>query len=165
MTSPRGLAWAASAPAALARGLGVMAGLAQALPVRLVPEQERVATVRHHMVDHGRGHHASLSSAGSAQRALRQEGCPGPAPAGTITSACRARPLPVQLSLHRRRAPRPWRTVHGRLRGQRRLQHAETRRGHAGRAVGHTLQACKKATACDVQMSTILNVQSVCLRA
>ena len=45
---------AASAPAALARGLGVMAALAHALPVRPVPEQHLVAAMGHDMVDHGR---------------------------------------------------------------------------------------------------------------
>ena len=59
------------------------------------------------------------------QRVPRQERGPGPAPARTVAPARRARPLPVQLALHLRRAAHPCRTVHGRLDGQRRLHKAK----------------------------------------
>jgi hypothetical protein len=111
----------AHAPAALTRGLGVVAAFAGGSPVALVPEQPLVAAMRRHVVDHRRRHHAPLGLACRAQRVLRQKGGPGPAPTGTVAPAGRARPLAVQRALHLRRALRPRRTVHGRLRGQRRL--------------------------------------------
>jgi hypothetical protein len=105
----------ASAPAPLAGGLGVMTGLASRRPVGFVPEKLLVATVRHDMVHHGRRHHAPQGLAGGTQRVARQEDSSGPAPARTVAAACRARPLPVQRPLHRRRALRPQRSVQGRL--------------------------------------------------
>ena len=63
--------------------------------------------------------------AGGTQRMLCQERGAGPAPAGTIAATRRARALPVQLRLDYRRTPRPWWTVHGRLRGQRQLRKAK----------------------------------------
>jgi hypothetical protein len=134
MTSPPGSSgtWAAPPPAALARGLGVMAGLAQGSPVRLVPEQDLISAVRHDVVDHRRRHHAALRAAGGAKRVKRQEGSARSSPARTVASSRRARTLAAQLAFHLCRASRPAWTVHGRLRGQRRLQYAKTRRGHAG---------------------------------
>jgi hypothetical protein len=99
-----------------------MAGLAQALPVALVPEQDRIATVRHDVVHHRRGLQAPCLSARHAQRVAGKVCGPGPAPAGTVASARRARALPVDL----RRALRPRLTVHGRFRGQRRLHTTTT---------------------------------------
>jgi hypothetical protein len=113
MTSPpRGVA--ASTPAALARGLRIVAGLAGGSPVALVPEQPLVATVRHDMVDHGRRHHAPLGLAGGTQWVLREERRPCAAPARTVASACRARPLLVQLPFHCRRAAPARRAMHRR---------------------------------------------------
>jgi hypothetical protein len=114
-----------AAPAPFARGFRVVTRLAQALPVGLVPKPLGVAAVGSSMVDHGRLHDTPLRPAGGAQRVLRQEGGPCPAPARTVAPACRARPLPVQLPLHLRRAAHPDRTVHGRLHGQRRLHKAK----------------------------------------
>jgi hypothetical protein len=71
-----------SAPAALACGLGIMAGLAGRRPVGLVPEQPLVATVRHDMIDHGRRHHTPLSPARGAERVLHQVGSPRPGASG-----------------------------------------------------------------------------------
>jgi hypothetical protein len=113
MTSPRGLL--RSAPAALARRLGVMAGLARGRPVTFVPEQPLVAPMRHDVVDPRSRNQAALDPAGRAQRVLRQEGGACPAPARTVASACCARPLPVQRPLHLDRVPEPRRTVHGRF--------------------------------------------------
>jgi hypothetical protein len=108
---------AASAPAALTRGLGIMAALAQRRPIRFVPEQPVVASVRHDMVDRRRRLEAPLGLAPHAERMTRQVGRPGSAPAGTVAPARRARALPVQLRLDRRRAPRPRWTVRRRLDG------------------------------------------------
>jgi hypothetical protein len=104
LTGPPGVR---SAPAALARRLGIVAGLAGGRPVGLVPEQALVAPMRHHVVDHSRRHHAALASAGRAQRVLRQEGGPCPAPARTVSPARCAWPLSVQRPLHLRRAAHP----------------------------------------------------------
>ena len=128
MTSPRGPSGIgrSSAPAALARGLGVMAGLAQRSPVAPRP---RTASGRRDAARHGRppsparARPAAWHGTHSGWRA--RYGGPGPAPAGTVAPARRARALPVQLALHRRRALRPRRTVHGRLRGQRRLRNTK----------------------------------------
>ena len=120
--APRISASAASAPAALARRLGVMAALARRSPVALVPEQLQITSVGHHVVDHRRRLEAVLSPAGDAQRVACQVCSPRPPPAGAVASARRARPLPIQVALDLRRAPHPRWTVHGRLRGQRRLR-------------------------------------------
>jgi hypothetical protein len=65
--------------------------------------------VRHHMVDHGRRHHAPLAPACGAQGLLRQEGSPCLAPARPVASACRARPPrgPAPASPPPRSAPLP----------------------------------------------------------
>src|SRR5688500_7820468 len=106
MTSPRVLgaaaASAASAPAPLARGLGVMAALAQPLPVRLVPEQLLIAAVRHDMVDRRRGLYAPLGLAPHTERMTRQVGSSRTPPAWAVAPARGARPLPVPLRFDRR---------------------------------------------------------------
>jgi hypothetical protein len=109
-----------------------MARLAERSPIRLVPEQLLITSVRHDMVDDGRRHHAPLGLACSAKRVPRQEGSPSPAPARAISSACGAQTLAVQRALHIRSAREPRRTVHARLRGQRRLRFEKQRGG--GRA-------------------------------
>jgi hypothetical protein len=102
-----------------------MAEFAHALPVGLVPEQDRIATVRHEVVDHRRGLETASLLARHTQRVAGEVRGPGPAPTGTVASPCRARPLAVQRPLHLRRAAHPRRTVHGRLRRQRRLHKAK----------------------------------------
>ena len=104
---PGGLGLGASAPAALARGLGVVAGLAQPLPSCSRP---RTASGRRGAARRGRPPSPARCVPGlarHAQRVPRQERGPSPAPARTIASARCARTLPVQLPLHLRRAPRP----------------------------------------------------------
>ena len=54
--------------AVLAAGFPVMAGLAQRLPVALVPEQFRITPVGHDVVDHRCGDIPSISLAFSTQR-------------------------------------------------------------------------------------------------
>jgi hypothetical protein len=99
------------------------------------PRTGAITAVRHDMVDHGRGNHVTLDLAGGTQRVPRQEGGPGPPPAGTVAPACRTRALPLQLRFDHRRAPRPERTVHRRLRRQRRLTTSKNppQRSGAGR--------------------------------
>ena len=157
MTSPRGPL--RSAPAALARGLPRHdRACTGRRPVGLVPEQPPVATMRHHMVDHGRRHHAPLGPAGGAERVLRQEGGPCPAPARTVAPARCARPLPVQRPLHLRRAPEPRRTVHRRLRRATAAPHSKTRRGHAGRAVETHLRVYHQTISCEPHCQTTNDV-------
>ena len=94
----------ASAPAALARGLGIVAPLAQRSPIRLVPEQLLVTSVRHDMVDHRRRLDPLCRRAPYAQRVASEIPPPRPAPAGAIAPARCARTPPLQLRLDRRRA-------------------------------------------------------------
>ena len=95
-----------------------------------------------------------LRPAGGAQRVARQECGACPAPAGAVASACRARPLPVQLALHRRCALHSRRTVHRRLHGQRRLHKAKPAAVPRGGLSRHTLRAWAKTTSCLLHVSS-----------
>jgi hypothetical protein len=64
----------------------VVARLAQALPVRLVPEQHQVATVRDDMIDARRCNRKSLPLAISAKRMLPQETSARRSPASTVVT-------------------------------------------------------------------------------
>ena len=87
---------------------------------------------------------------GSTQRMTRQERGPGPAPAGTVAPARRARPLPVQLPLHLRRAAHPAGRCTGGFEGNGGSSKAKTRRGSPGRAVEtHSSSLCQETTCCD----------------
>src|ERR1700739_662232 len=61
----------------------VVAVVAQRLPVLLVPEQPRVALVRHDVVDHGSGRDKAATIAIGAKR--------------TLTQVCNAALLPAQV--------------------------------------------------------------------
>jgi hypothetical protein len=89
------------------------------LPVRAVPEQDRITPVRHDMVDHDGTLQPSLGSACDAKRIALEEPPTGPPPAGAVAPTCRTWTLPLQLRLDRHRAARPERTVHRRLPRQR----------------------------------------------
>jgi hypothetical protein len=123
---------ASSAPAALARGLGIMTALAGRSPAALIPEQPLIAPVRGHVVDHDRELQAPLGATPRAQRIARKVGRPRPPPPHTVAARRRARALPVQRLLDVRRAPHPRWAMHRRLRGHWELRTTKPRRG--GRA-------------------------------
>ena len=125
------------------------------------PRTALVASMRHDVVDHRRRYHAASALACGTQRVLRQEGSAGPAPARTVASACRARPLPVQLALHLRRALHPGRTMHGRLHGQRPLHNTKPAAAMPGGLSRHTLRAWSKTTSCDGQRQAATTCGSV----
>ena len=68
-----------------------------AAQLRLVPEQDLVAAVRHDVVDHRRRHERAPPPGTARTAGARQVRSPRPAPAGAIAPARRARTLPVQL--------------------------------------------------------------------
>ena len=111
--SPPGLDW--SAPAPFARGLGVMAALAQTLPIVLVPEQRLLASMRHDMVDDRRRYDPACRVAGGAQRMPCEKYPSRIAPPRAITAPRRARAKTLQLCLCCRRAAPARRAVHRRL--------------------------------------------------
>ena len=77
------VAWIAK-PAVLPRRLGVMAALAQRLPVRLVPKQRLIALVRDDVIHHRGWHDTPVTLAQGAQRVRCQEHCSCPPPARAV---------------------------------------------------------------------------------
>ncbi len=77
---------------------GVMARPAKRLPIRLVPEQHQVATVRHDVIDHRRDHVAAPAQVKHAERVVDQEDAAQPPPSRAVEG--HRAPLP-DGSVHR----------------------------------------------------------------
>ena len=74
--------------AVLANRLGIVAALAQCLPVALVPEQIPVSTVRHDVVDDRGGNRSAEALARRTQRMQAQVQGACLAPPGIVTARC-----------------------------------------------------------------------------
>ena len=82
-----------------------MARFAERLPVILIPEQLRIASVRNNVIDNGSGFQSAICSAYHAQRILPQIQFSRSAPFGIVPSRCAAAAnavrgiLPMQLAI------------------------------------------------------------------
>lgn len=75
-----------------------MAGLAEALPVRAIPEQFLIAAMRRYVVDFSAGSHSTLLFANDAERVLHQPGLGGFAPAMAVAALTGAAASLIKLS-------------------------------------------------------------------
>ena len=76
-----------------------MAGLAEALPVRAIPEQFLIAAMRRYVVDFSAGSDSTLLFANDAERMLHQPGLGGFTPAMAVTALASATAPLIKLTL------------------------------------------------------------------
>jgi hypothetical protein len=115
------------------------------LPVRAVPEQDRITPVRHDMVDHDGTLQPSLGSACDAKRIALEEPPTGPPPAGAVAPTCRTWTLPLRSALTATALRAPSGRCIGGFHGNALPQQHKTRRGGLSR---HTLRAWVNTTSC-----------------
>ena len=70
-----------------------MTGLAQALPVLLIPEQDGITTMRSDMIDNGCGHCPAFLHTLNTQGMCLQVSCPCLLPLPVVTTLTAARPV------------------------------------------------------------------------
>ena len=77
-----------------------MAALAERLPVRLIPEQALVASVRDDVIHHRCGHNLALCLTEGAQRMLLQEESASLTPSAVVPTGISTAAQPVTAPLH-----------------------------------------------------------------
>ena len=78
----------------------IMASLAEWFPVRLIPEQALVTSVRNNVIHHCRRDNLALRLAEGTQRMLFQEESAGLTPASVVPTGIRTAAHPVAAPLH-----------------------------------------------------------------